>query len=122
VLPGNDLNAEKNAAAGTTVRHASFNMGTQSFLDAAAFGNYHASYTGTHAGESRVKQYSYAGLGEVAKFRDMFTRLRQIELSVPPYGDPTTDFIYNSLGMSAAEAEIAKDGRPTRSTHYYPYY
>jgi hypothetical protein len=31
--------------------------------------------------------------------------------------------MYNSLGMKAAEAEIAKDGRPARNTtHYYPYY
>ena len=44
-----DLDAEA-AAGGAITTHTSFNMGELVFTDAADFGNFHAGYTGTHAG------------------------------------------------------------------------
>jgi hypothetical protein len=62
-----DAKAQQEAQEGTTLKHTSFNMGVTKFQDAAAVGNCHAGYTGTHANLSRIAQYRFAGLGEVAK-------------------------------------------------------
>ena len=123
-----DADAQSAAPKGVTVMHTSFNE----FQDAAAFGNYHAGYTGVHSDVSRTAQYTFAGLGEIAKFHgDNFWRINQIMYGIAPYGDHPTDYKYNTQGMNAADAEIKRDGRPARPVHanpirrsgnYYPYY
>lgn len=112
-----DAKAQQEAPAGTTVKHTSFNE----FQDAAAFGNYHAGYTGVHADVSRTTQYTLAGLGEVAKFHgDNTRRLTEIKYGIPPYGDQPIDYKYNTQGMNAADSEIKRNGRPVRPVHANP--
>jgi RHS repeat-associated protein len=116
------FDADAEAAAGKPLLHTSFNMGDVKFEDAAAFGNYHAGYTGTHAGVSKRIQYMWAGLGEAAKgpIGRTLSRLSENLSGTSPYGDNFADFYWNSMGMNAANNEIKRDGRSTKTKH--PFY
>jgi len=86
-------------------QHTEFTSATANFDDAAAFGNFNAGYTGTYAGIPASTQYTWAGLGEVAKMRsldDMERRLKEIYNNVPPFGDQLRDYYWNTRGMAAA--------------------
>jgi len=56
-------------------------------FNSADVGNYHAGYTGIIAGVSQRAQYTWAGLGEIAKGNNVLGRLRQIIFNVSPNGD-----------------------------------
>ena len=74
-------------------------------MNAADFGNYNAGYTGTYAGVPEMKQYWWAGMGEIAKQRslvDMIIRYDEIQNNRPPYGDQMRDFLFNVQGMADA--------------------
>ena len=102
----------------------SFTSSNHLFSHAADFGNFHAGYTGVHANVSREMQYQFAGLGEVAKFHNMFERLSQIFTNTAPFGDQPPDFRWNTSGMNQAQSEVNRDGRPPRGRYkaYYPLY
>jgi hypothetical protein len=98
-----DLKAREKNDSYVNTRFASSN---RVYDDAAQFGNFNAGYTGTYAGISAMHQYTYAGLGEIAKRRsveDMADRWRQIVLGIPPYGDEWNDYLWNTRGMTAAK-------------------
>jgi RHS repeat-associated protein len=94
---------EKRIKAGETSWHTGFNDGIHQFSSAADFGNYHAGYTGICAHISRDAQYSWAGLGEIAKIPyDLRVRLKQLIARIPPYGDRPVDNWWNTQGMDEA--------------------
>lgn len=96
----------KKAAGGDNDTFFGFKgMGENGKFTAADFGNYHAGYTGVAAGVSQRAQYSFAGFGEMAKFRgvgDMLHRVNEILFNVSPNGDQRPDFHYNTDGMTDA--------------------
>ena len=89
------------------VPNTEFQMGKTLFNDAAAFGNYHAGYTGTHAGVTVWEQWKWAGLGESVK--NFPSRLGRAFSNLPPYGDMPVDWVWNTSGMARAMQEIKRD-------------
>lgn len=85
--------------------HTLFGYGENGKLNAADFGNYHAGYTGVFAGVSQREQWTWAGLGEVAKdvgglrIGSAFNRINQMIWNVSPNGDRVIDFRWNTKGM-----------------------
>ena len=125
VLPGSDWDLKSNKSTIFGVAWAfdklkpiktSFTSVDFTFSNAADFGNFHAGYTGTYANVSKIAQYRLAGLGEVAKFHDVFERLFQLNYNIPPYGDQPIDFMWNTRGMNAADADIKINGRPAKTS------
>ena len=106
--------------------NTNFNSGSILFKDASDIGNYNAGYTGTKAGVPVIMQLYLAGMGETAKdflsegnygaglaetakdfskgrFSATGTQLFNMQYGLPPYGDETDDFIWNTRGMIDAE-------------------
>ena len=81
------------------------------FLDAADVGNYHAGYTGTHAGISPMLQKIGAGVIEQIKqenwinFNPMNPWTGPDKFFTPPHHDRPADYKWNTQGMSDAESE-----------------
>jgi hypothetical protein len=91
--------------------HTGFTMGYIRFDDAAAFGNYHAGYTGTYAGVSVGVQEMWAGFGELAKLHpNTLERIGQEIIGAPPVGDNFIDYLWNRRGMRDANNQIKSDG------------
>jgi RHS repeat-associated protein len=109
------FDAEKSQAAGKELLHTDFKMGKIVFDDAAAFGNYHAGYTGTSAGISKTTQYRWAGLGESAKLNlgigRALSRAADNWSRTENYGDNMADFYWNTQGMNAASEKMKEDAK-----------
>src|ERR1700679_1066060 len=68
--------------------NTSFTANGTYYDDAAQFGNFDAGYTGTYAKVPAMRQYIFAGLGEIKKVRspyDVARRTLEIALRLPPY-------------------------------------
>jgi RHS repeat-associated protein len=94
----NDQNKVNNTDTHTSFLYQDF--GKNEEFNAADAGNYHAGYTGVAAGVSQRAQYTWAGLGEVAKFHsDDVKRMKEIIFNISPNGDQKVDFKWNTQGM-----------------------
>lgn len=82
------------------------------FLNAADMGNYHASYTGTHAGVPLLLQKFGTGVFEQLKLENWnsFNPTNYLTgpalFFIPPHHDKQEDYIWNIRGMSDAQKEI----------------
>lgn len=96
-----DFDKKQSTVYGTD-SHTSFQfkgLGENGTFNAADVGNYHAGYTGVAVGMSQRAQYTWAGLGEMAKGNNITKRLRETVFNVSPNGDQRRDFHFNTQGM-----------------------
>jgi RHS repeat-associated protein len=93
------------AVKGRDTHHTKFTTEGLTFLDASSFGNFNAGYTGNLANIDVLRQLRWAGFGEAVKCNSG-KQILDFWLVRPPYhGDKRIDYIYNTLGMQAAELE-----------------
>jgi RHS repeat-associated protein len=83
--------------------------GNPTWASAADFGNFNAGYTGIYATIPILRQYKWAGAGELLKGHpDAAKRFNQWYGNIAPYGDNQRDYDFNTFGMKAAFMEMSK--------------
>ncbi len=83
-------------------------QGNPTWANAADFGNFNAGYTGIYAKVPILRQYKWAGTGELLKGHpDAANRLDQWMQNRAPYGDNPRDYYFNTFGMQAAFKQMS---------------
>ncbi len=83
-------------------------QGHPTWASAADFGNFNAGYTGIYAKVPILRQYKWAGAGELLKGHpDAANRLNQWMQNIAPYGDNLRDYHFNTFGMQSAFKEMS---------------
>jgi RHS repeat-associated protein len=108
-----DMEQKRNLKANENEVNTSFTddvlQGHPTWASAADFGNFNAGYTGIYANVPILRQYKWAGAGELTKGHpDATNRLNQWMQNIPPYGDNPRDYNFNTFGMQSAFKEMSK--------------